>query len=93
MLAEIGRANNVQITEQELMQGIQREAMAMAQQYGMQPQQAFDLLRQNPQIQAQLRAPLYEDKVVELIFSKAEIADKKVSKEEIEADDDMPEGY
>jgi trigger factor len=93
VLAEIGRINNVNITEQELSQALQREAMAMAQQYGLQPQQAFDLLSQNPQAQAQLRAPLYEDKVVELIFSKAEVTDKTVSKAELEAEDDMPEGY
>jgi len=93
VLAEIGRINNVNITEQELSQALQREAMAMAQQYGLQPQQAFDLLSQNPQAQAQLRAPLYEDKVVELIFGKATITDKKVSKAELEAEDDMPEGY
>jgi trigger factor len=93
VLAEIGRINNVTVSDQELSQALQREAMAMAQQYGMQPQQAFDLLRQNPQASAQLRAPLYEDKVVELIFSKAAIEDKPVSKAELEAEDDMPEGY
>jgi trigger factor len=93
VLAEIGRVNNVTVSDQELSSALQREAMAMAQQYGLQPQQAFDLLRQNPQAQAQLRAPLYEDKVVELIFGKATIKDKKVSKAELEAEDDMPEGY
>jgi trigger factor len=93
ILAEIGRINNVTVSDQELSQALQREAMAMAQQYGMQPQQAFDLLRQNPQASAQLRAPLYEDKVVELIFGKAAIEDKSVSKAELEAEDDMPEGY
>ena len=93
VLAEIGRINNVTISDQELQTAIQREAMAMAQQYGLQPQQAFDLLRQNPQAQAQIRAPLYEDKVVELIFDKATIKDKSVTKAELEAEDDMPEGY
>jgi len=89
VLAEIGRSNNVQVTDQELTQAMQREAM----QYGAQAQQVFDLYRQNPQAQAQLRAPLYEDKVVELIFGKAKVTDKKVSKEEITAEDDLPEGY
>ncbi|RYG20059.1 MAG: trigger factor, partial [Caulobacteraceae bacterium] len=93
VLAEIGRVNNVTISDQELQTAIQREAMAMSQQYGLQPQQAFDLLRQNPQAQAQIRAPLYEDKVVELIFDKATIKDKTVTKAELEAEDDMPEGY
>jgi trigger factor len=89
VLAEIGRRENVQVTEQELMQAMQREAM----QYGQQAQQVFEFFRSNPNAQAQLRAPLYEDKVVELIFGKAAVTDKKVSKKEIEADDDLPEGY
>ena len=46
---KVKNINNVTISDQELQTAIQREAMAMAQQYGLQPQQAFDLLRQNPQ--------------------------------------------
>jgi trigger factor len=89
VLAEIGRRENVQVTDQELMQAMQREAM----QYGQQAQQVFEFFRSNPNAQAQLRAPLYEDKVVELIFAKATVKDKKVSKKEIEAEDDLPDGY
>lgn len=89
VLAEIGRKANVQVTDQELTQAMQREAM----QYGQQAQQVFEFFRTNPQAQAQLRAPLYEDKVVELIFGQATVTDKKVSKKEIEADDDLPDGY
>ena len=89
VLAEIGRRNNIQVSDQELRQEMQRQAM----QYGAQAQQIFDMFQQNPQAQAQLRAPLYEDKVVELIFSQAKVTDKKVSKEEILAEDDLPEGY
>ncbi len=89
VLAEIGRRENVQVTDQELMQAMQREAM----QYGQQAQQVFEFFRSNPNAQAQLRAPLYEDKVVELLFAKATVTDKAVSKEEIEAEDDLPDGY
>ncbi|HEX6867030.1 MAG TPA: trigger factor, partial [Caulobacteraceae bacterium] len=89
VLAEIGRRNNVQVSDQELRQEMQRQAM----QYGAQAQQIFDMFQKNPQAQAQLRAPIYEDKVVELIFSQAKVTDKKVSKEEILAEDDLPEGY
>src|SRR3989338_8641285 len=89
VLAEIGRKANVQVTDQELQQAMQREAV----QYGQQAQQVFEFFRTNPQAQAQLRAPLYEDKVVELIFGQATDTDKKVSKKEIEADDDLPDGY
>jgi trigger factor len=89
ILAEIGRANNVQVTEQELGEAMRAEAMK----YGPQAQQVFDLFRQNANAQAQLRAPLFEDKVVDLIVEKAKVKDTKVSKEELMKDDDLPEGY
>jgi trigger factor len=89
ILAEIGRANNVQVTEQELGEAMRAEAMK----YGPQAQQVFDLFRQNPNAQAQLRAPLFEDKVVDLIVEKAKVKDTKVSKDELMKDDDLPEGY
>jgi trigger factor len=66
---------------------------AEAMRYRGQEQQIFDLLRNNPNAQAQLRAPIYEDKVVDLIFGLAKITDKPVSKDELMAEDDMPEGY
>ncbi|HEY8617821.1 trigger factor [Phenylobacterium sp.] len=89
VLAEIGRANNVQVTDQELAEAMRREAMR----YGPQAQQVFDLFRQNPNAQAQLRAPIFEDKVVDLIVEKASVTDKPVSKDELMKDDDLPEGY
>lgn len=89
VLAEIGRANNVQVTEQELNEAMRQEAMK----YGPQAQQVFDLFRQNPNAQAQLRAPIFEDKVVDLIVGKATVKDQKVSKDELMAEDELPEGY
>ena len=89
VLAEIGRANNVQVTEQELGEAMRQEAMK----YGPQAQQIFDLFRQNPNAQAQLRAPIFEDKVVDLIVEKAKVKDTKVSKDELMKDDDLPAGY
>ncbi len=89
VLAEIGRLNNVQVSEQEVLQAIREEAMR----YRGQEQQIFDLLRQNQNAQAQLRAPLYEDKVVDLLFGMATVTDKPVTKDELMADDDLPEGY
>ena len=89
VLAEVGRAENVQVTEQELAEAMRQEAMR----YGAQAQQIFDLFRQNPNAQAQLRAPIFEDKVVDLIVSKAKVADEKVSKEDLLKEDDLPEGY
>ncbi len=89
VLAEIGRANEVQVTEQELLEAMRAEAMR----YGQQAQQIFDMFRQNPNMQAQLRAPIFEDKVVDLIVDKATVTDEKVSKEDLLKEDDMPDGY
>ncbi len=89
VLAEIGRAANIQITEQELTEAARQEAMR----YGPQAQEVFDYLRKNAAAQAQLRAPIYEDKVVDYIFGQAKIADKAVSKDELMADDELPESY
>jgi len=93
VLAEIGRANNVTVSDQEVGQAMQQEAINMARQYGMEPQQVFDMLRQNPNATAQIRAPIFEDKVVDLLFGQAKVTDKTVSKEEIMKEDDLPEGY
>jgi len=89
VLAEIGRANNVQVTDQELGEAMRAEAMR----YGQQAQQIFDMFRQNTNLQAQLRAPIFEDKVVDLIVGQAKVKDQKVSKDELMKEDDMPEGY
>lgn len=89
VLAEIGRVNNVQVTEQELLNAMRQEAMR----YGAQAQQIFDLLRQNANFQAQLRAPIFEDKVVDFIVEKASVTDQEVSKEELLKEDEMPAGY
>ncbi len=89
VLAEIGRVNNVQVSDQELLEAMRQEAMR----YGAQAQQVFDMFRQNPNAQAQLRAPIFEDKVVDLIVEKAKVEDKDVSKDELMAEDDLPEGY
>jgi trigger factor len=89
VLAEIGRANNVQVTDQELNAAILTEARK----YGAQAQEVFNLLRENQNAQAQLRAPIFEDKVVDLIVSKAKVKDKKVSKDELMKEDELPDGY
>jgi trigger factor len=89
VLAEIGALNNVTISDEELTNAARQEAMR----YGPQAQEVFDYLRRTPAAQAQLRAPLYEDKVVDLLFRLAKVEDKAVSKDELMADDELPEGY
>jgi trigger factor len=89
VLAEMGRQANVQVTDQELGEAMRQEAMK----YGPQAQQIFDLLRQNPNAQAQMRAPIFEEKVVDLVLERAQVTDKPASKDELLAEDDMPEGF
>jgi len=89
VLAEIGRRNNVAVTEAELANAMRQEALR----YGAQAQQVFDLLRNNPNAQAQLRAPIFEDKVVDLIVENAKVKDKKVSKDDLLKEEELPAGY
>jgi trigger factor len=89
ILAEIGRRENINVTEAELGDAMRAEAMR----YGAQAQQIFDLLRRNPEIQAQMRAPIYEEKVVDFIIGRAAVTEREVPKEELLREDDLPEGY
>ncbi|HEY5410866.1 MAG TPA: trigger factor [Caulobacteraceae bacterium] len=89
VLAELGRTHKIELTEQEVLQAAREEAMR----YQGQEQQVFDAIRQNPQMMAQLRAPLYEDKVVEKVFELAKVTDQKVSKEKLLEEDELPAGY
>ena len=67
-------------TEQELLEAMRQEAMR----YGPQAQQVFDMFRQNPNAQAQLRAPIFEDKVVDYVFELADVSEKEVDKDELQ---------
>jgi trigger factor len=89
VLAEIGRKHNVTVSDDELAQAMRAEAMR----YRGREQEVFDQLRQSPNAQASLRAPVYEEKVVDLIFGLAQITDRAVSKEDLLKEDDLPEGY
>ncbi|MEJ7927360.1 trigger factor [Sphingobium sp. AN641] len=82
LLSEIGQANGVVVNEQEM----NRLIMQAAQQYGPQDRERFvQYVRQDPMAAAQLRAPLYEDKVVDFLFEKAEVTERTVSRTELEA--------
>lgn len=82
LLSEIGQANNIQVTGQEMNMLIQQAA----QQYRAEDRERFVQFVQNePMAAAQLRAPLYEDKVVDFLFDKAAITDREVTREELEA--------
>ena len=89
LLSEIGQANSVEITGQEMQMLIQQAA----QQYRTEDRQRFvDYIRNEPMAQAQLRAPLYEEKVVDFLFDKAEVTEREVTREELEAAIEAEEG-
>lgn len=84
VLAEIGTRQNVQVTDQEVTQAIMQEARN----YPGQERQVFDFYTKNPAASAQIRAPIYEEKVCDLIFALAKVTDKPISKEDLLADDE-----
>jgi len=84
VLAEIGRVADVRISEQEVNQALVREAR----QYPGQETQVVEFFRNNPGAMAQLRAPIYEDKVVDHILEVAEITEETVSREDLFKEED-----
>ena len=82
LLSEIGRENGVEVTNQEM----QMLAGQAAQQYAPKDRQRFmEYVQSDPVAAAQIRAPLYEDKVVDFLFDKAEITDRSATRAELEA--------
>ena len=80
LLAEIGQKANVEVTDAEMSQAI----MQQARQYPGQERQFFEFIQQNAQMQQQLRAPLFEDKVVDHVVENASVSEKEVSKDELQ---------
>ncbi|WP_132996772.1 trigger factor [Sulfitobacter sp. TCYB15] len=80
LLAELGQKAEVQVTDAEMTQAI----MNQARQYPGQERQFFEFVQQNQQMQQQMRAPLFEDKVVDHVFEQATLNEKEVSKEDLQ---------
>jgi trigger factor len=90
LLSEIGSANGIDVSQQEMNRLIGQAAA----QYQPKDRDAFvKYVQQNPMAAAQLRAPLYEDKVVDFLFDKAEVSERTVSRAELEADLESEEGH
>ncbi|NML04521.1 trigger factor [Sphingomonas sp. G-3-2-10] len=89
LLSEIGTANGVEVSQQEMNQLLAQAA----QQYSPADRERFiQYIRQEPMAAAQLRAPLFEDKVVDFLFDKAEVTEREVTREELEAAIESEEG-
>ena len=84
VLAEIGRVSEIQINEEEVAQALNAEARK----YPGQEREVIQFFQSNPQAMAQIRAPIYEEKVVDYILELAEVTDKTVTREELEEEDD-----
>jgi trigger factor len=85
VLAEIGEKNNIKVSDEEL----GRAAAERARQFPGQEQQVWEYYRKNPQALASMRAPIYEEKVVDFLLELASVTDKPVSREELfKADDE-----
>ncbi len=84
VLAEIGEKNNITVAEDE----VSRAVMERARQFAGQEQRVWDYYRQNPQAVAALRAPIFEEKVVDFLLELAGVAESKVSREELYKDDE-----
>jgi len=84
VLAEIGDKNNIKVTDDE----ITRAIVEQARQYPGREQEVWDHYRKNPNAVATLRAPIFEEKVVDYIVELAKVTDKPVSREELYKEDD-----
>ena len=80
LLAEVGNKAGVSVSDQEL----QQAAVQQARQYPGQERAFLEFLQKNPQMQQQLRAPIFEDKVIDYILELAQVEEKSVTKDELQ---------
>ena len=80
LLADLGQKANVVVSEQEINQAM----MQQARQYPGQEREFFELMQKNEQMQQQMRAPIFEDKVVDYVLELAEVSDKQTNKDELQ---------
>jgi len=79
LLSEIGRVNNINVTNEELSRAMRQEAGR----YPGQEQQVMEFFRKNPQAAENLRSPIFEEKVVDFMLELAKVTDKTVTPEEL----------
>jgi trigger factor len=84
VLAEIGEKAGVQVSDEEMQRGLFEQIRRFPQE---QQQEAFEFYRKNPQALANVRAPIFEEKVVDHLLSQAKVTDQSVTKEQLLADD------
>ncbi len=80
LLAEVGKKAEVTVTDAEMTQAV----LSAARQYPGQERAYFEFVQKNPQVQQQLRAPIFEDKVVDLIVGQAKVTEKEIGKDDLQ---------
>ena len=80
LLAEIGRKQEIAVTDAEMTQAV----LAQARQYPGQERQFFEFVQKNPQMRQQIQAPIFEDKVVDYVFAQAQVKEKSASKDALQ---------
>ena len=84
LLSEVGRVNNLEVSQEE----VNRALIEEARRYPGQERKVVEYYRGHPEALAQLRAPLFEDKVVDFIIEMAKVTDKTVLPSEVMKEDD-----
>jgi trigger factor len=79
LLSEVGRANNIQVTAEEL----NRAVLDEARRFPGRERQVFEFYQKNPEMVARLRAPIYEDKIIDFILELAKLTERNVSPQEL----------
>ena len=84
VIAEIGERNNIKVSDEEVSRGV----MERARQVPGREQEVWDFYRNNPEALASIRAPIFEDKVIDFILELAKTTDTTVSREDLYKDDE-----
>ena len=79
VLAEIGEKNNIKVTDEEMTRAI----VERARQFPGREQEVWDHYRNDPNSLATLRAPIFEEKVVDFVLELAKVTDKPVTREQL----------
>ena len=89
ILSEVGSRNQITVTDEE----VSRALLERVRQFPGQERKVYDYYRNNPQLLAELRAPIFEDKAVDYVLELAKVTDTKVTPEELYADPDADHEY
>lgn len=88
ILSEVGTRNKIEVTDEE----VNRALLERIRQFPGQERQVYDFYRNNPQMLSELRAPIFEDKVIDFVTELAKVTEKPVSTEELYAELDVGQG-